>query len=325
MTPKRRLRNITVKEISLVRAGDNPPARVLLFKSREPDPLPSVGERFRSALATLRKRLGYEPSAATRAEVLEEIEKAKGGLPPWLQGKKPKDDAPDESADDAPDDADAEDADEPEDTEEADPDAEDREEDKKVKKSLAAILAELPEDERAVVSDALAARDAELTKLRPAAALAPDPLAALPAPVRKQIEADRAERAELRKQVSDLRTASERTAFAKALGPIQALPTRDDALVELLFGLPVEKRTPLVELLKAADALIVRGGVLGGGLGTERDSLAGSALAKIDALAVEMRKIQPTLSIEKARAAVLNDHPELYDQAEEERRGGGLH
>lgn len=309
MKPKRRLRNLTVKEVALVRAGDNPPARISLFKARpdgDADDDPEPG-RLRQLLSAVRKRLRGGDAQRAERRLLAELEKAEAAadaaeeaLAAALEGDDPADDD-----------------DEPE-----DPEGSDKKEDPPVKKTYAQILAALPEEERGVVAAELAGRDAEIAKLKPKDP-PPDPMAALPAEFRKQLEDERAERAELKKQVEALRGAGERAAFAKTLEPLNHLPTKTDDLVGLLFDLPAEKRTALVGVLKASDALIARGGL--GALGSERDGAAGSALAKIDAAAQEIRKAKPELSIEKARTLAMEQNPALYEEAEAERRQGLLH
>lgn len=77
---KQKLRNLKVKEVSFVPSGDNPPARVLLFKAK-PDPAPPTRrERIRKAfLELLRKARGGSSSSALEQEAARMAEAADQG------------------------------------------------------------------------------------------------------------------------------------------------------------------------------------------------------------------------------------------------------
>lgn len=200
-------------------------------------------------------------------------------------------------------------------------------------KKLSEILAGLPDADRAVVKAALdesaakvTEQAAEITKLKAASTEPPDPYAGLPTAVRKELEEGKAERAAMAKQLADLKVAGEREAFAKGL-VFKALPGTPSEVADLIYDVPQEKRTKLVALLKAADAAAAQGGVLST-LGTDRGDPASGALAKIEAIATELRKSNPALSIEKARTRAMQENPDLYEEAEAERRSrlqGGVH
>lgn len=378
----RRLRNLTIKEVSLVPHGDNPPARIVLYKARAPRL--TTRERFTHLVGAVRKWIGDEPSEEVRKQLYDEVRSRQQGSTVldalrqrmealseslqsiiWfpndaereqdtetliaesvrqfadsieadaaalLAGKIYKlrvlwPDAPPEPAeftkalsdvleDDAGDVADDSTAAGPENP---------QPKEQPMAKNLAEILAGLTEADRAIVKTTIDGQAAEIVKLTPKEPV--DPLAALPADVRKQLETADAERAELKKQVDEMRIEREREAFGKTL-VLKALPVQIDEVVELLFGLPVEKRGKVVAILKAADEAVLRGGLLDT-LGTDRGAVAGSALQKIEERALELRKANPTISIEKARTQVLRENPDLYVLAENERaaalRGGALH
>lgn len=276
--PKRRLRNPIVKEVSFVRGGDNPPARLVLYKTRPP----------------------VELTAAECAE-LDAIEKLAAGP-----------------------------ARTPEET---------------MKKKLSEILAGLPEEERSVVQETLkaletkvtkaaedekaaatkyatelSARDAEIAKLKKTET-PPDPMASLPTEIRKQWEEDRAANATLRAEVAKMQLDAQRTAFAKSLEPIEHLPVKQDDLVDMLFEVPVEKRTKIVALIKVASDLVASGRVFDT-IGTDRnDPGSKSAEAQVEALAGEMVKNSGgSVTLAKARAQVWAQRPDLVKQSEAEHR-----
>ncbi len=79
---KRRLRNLTVKEVSLVTAGDNPPAKTILFKSLHRDEDKPSGRRRRrrkggefvdTVLALVASELGEEPDEAFAKRLFDEV------------------------------------------------------------------------------------------------------------------------------------------------------------------------------------------------------------------------------------------------------------
>src|SRR5262245_53973745 len=69
--PSRRLVNVVVKEVSLVGAGDNPGAQVVLFKAREQPR--TLRQRWTEKLAALRQRMGREPGAEVRKRLYDEV------------------------------------------------------------------------------------------------------------------------------------------------------------------------------------------------------------------------------------------------------------
>ena len=158
-----------------------------------------------------------------------------------------------------------------------------------------------------------------------------DPLDGLDPEVRKRIEPqlkaanERAVKAEtdnkaLTKRLDKIEADSERTAFEKGIGDLNGLPQKRDDLVDLLWTMQDEKaRSTMQKNLEAAAAAARRGnsifGAIGSDLGGDGD---GSAYAKIEAAATEIRKSNPMLTEAQSRAQAMNDNPELYDAYLEE-------
>ncbi len=158
-----------------------------------------------------------------------------------------------------------------------------------------------------------------------------DPLDGLDPEVRKRIEPqlkaanERAVKAEtdnkaLTKRLDKIEADSERTAFEKGIGDLNGLPQKRDDLVDLLWTMQDEKaRSTMQKNLEAAAAAARRGnsifGAIGSDLGGDGD---GSAYAKIEAAATEIRKSNPKLTEAQSRAQAMNDNPELYDAYLEE-------
>jgi hypothetical protein len=387
--PRKRLRNVNVKEVSLVGAGDNPPARVVLFKARgAPAPDRAAAARFNARVAELAKKLGAPPSAAALKELYDEVRERQQASDVydalrqrmsalsdslqsiiWFYPLSTADGepapAPDRAAliretvrqfadsidrdtedllagrlaklaerwpDASPTRADLETAvrevleslpESPADP--ATPAGSARTEESDVKKTLEQILAGLGSDEerevvKAAIAAAATAADPEAVKKAATEAA----LAALPEAVRKQLEADRAEQAALRKEMADLRKEREREAFAKTI-KIENLPAKSEELAELLFEPGAswpEQRAKIVAVLKAADAAMGRFGVFDP-LGSERGGAGeGSAAARVEQLAGELRKTEPTLSLEKARTRVRRENPQLYAEEQAELDAG---
>lgn len=183
----------------------------------------------------------------------------------------------------------------------------------------------------------LATANAEVTKLKEkdGGEADPDPLESLPEDVRKvvdpllksaQEEASKAttENADLRKRLDKIEQDSAREAFAKGIGDLKGLPQKRDEIVELLWTMPdAEARSTMQKNLEAAAAAARRGnlfGEIGSGMGGD----TGSAYAKIEAAATEIRKSNPKITEAQARAQAMNDNPELYDAYLEESPSGQL-
>lgn len=159
-----------------------------------------------------------------------------------------------------------------------------------------------------------------------------DPLKSLPEDVRKvvdpllksaQDQASKAttENADLRKRLDKIEADNARETFSKGIGDLTGLPQKRDDLVELLWTMTdAEARGTMQKNLEAAAAAARRGNVfgsIGSDLGGDGD---GSAYAKIEAAAVDIRKSNPKLTEAQARAQAMNDNPELYDAYLEEDR-----
>lgn len=382
-TAKERLRNLTVKAVALVPAGDNPPARILLAKSREAAQQRSLAGTFRELLSYARKALGREPGAEVRKQLYDEVRQRQQASAVydalmqrlsalaeslqsiiWWPAEGETRDAEtliresvQQFASSIEQDAAALIAgrimkvckawpDAPPDPEQLEaalraeletlhqPAGEPRTPTEEPVKKLSEILAGLPEADRAVVKAALDEGTAAVTKAKEehAAEIAklkadttpPDPYAGVPAAVRKRLEEADARNAQLEARVAKMQADGERAEFAKGL-VFKALPGTPAELAELIYDVPVEKRTKLVAIVKALDAAAAQGGVLQT-LGTDRgDPAAGSALAKIEARAQEIVKAAPGTSIEKARTQAMHENPALYEEAEAERRERLLH
>ena len=175
------------------------------------------------------------------------------------------------------------------------------------------------------------AQDTEIAKLRRAIVgekdPPQDPLEGLDPEVRKRIEpqlksANEAaakatlENAELRKRLDKVEADTARSTFEKSVGDLTGLPQKRDELVEMLWKFSDEKdREKMRKNLEAA-ATAARTGVfseLGSGL-----SEGGSAYAKIEEVAAEIRKGNPEMTEAVSKAKAMELHPELYDQYLEE-------
>ncbi len=154
---------------------------------------------------------------------------------------------------------------------------------------------------------------------------AEDPLEGLDDDVRKLVEpalksATEAgakltkENADLKKRLDKLEGDSALTTFGKSVGDLTGLPQKRDDLVDLLWTMDDEKaRESMQKNLEAAAAAARRGNVFGN-IGSDlAGGDTGSAYAKIQAAAVEIKKANPKLTVEQARAQAMNDNPELYD------------
>lgn len=176
------------------------------------------------------------------------------------------------------------------------------------------------------------AKDAEIAKLTKADGddTDPDPLEALPDEVRKVVDPllkaanDRADKAEesntsLTKRLDVIEADTARTKFEKSVGDLTGLPQKRDEIIDLLWTMTDDDaRGTMQKNLEAAAAAARRGNVfgeIGSGIG---GGDTGSAYAKIEAAAVEIRKADPSMTIEKARAQAMNDNPDLYDSYLEE-------
>ena len=163
---------------------------------------------------------------------------------------------------------------------------------------------------------------AEIAKLTPADD-DDDPLKGVDESVRKVMEpllkAQADEQTRVAKENTDLKTrlakieeTAARNIFEKSVGDLDGLPTPRAELIESLYKITdVESRAAMLKTLEAA-AAAARMGVLTGGIGSELTE-GGTAYAKIEALAEELRKTEPTLTAEIAKTRVMNAHPELYD------------
>ena len=178
----------------------------------------------------------------------------------------------------------------------------------------------------------LATANAEVVKLKKGEGGEgdPDPLESLPEDVRKvvdpllksaQDEASKAttENAAMRKRLDKIESDNAREAFAKGIGDLGGLPQKREDIVELLWTMQDEEaRATMQKNLEAAAAAARRGnlfGEIGSGLGGDGD---GSAYAKIEAAATEIRKAKPDMTEAQARAQAMNENPELYDAYLEE-------
>ena len=176
----------------------------------------------------------------------------------------------------------------------------------------------------------LATAAAEVAKLKKDPEGDPDPLESLPEDVRKvvdpllksaQEEATKAttENSDLRKRLDKIEADNARETFSKGIGDLNGLPQKRDDLVDLLWTMQDEEaRGTMQKNLEAAAAAARRGNVfgsIGSDLGGDGD---GSAYAKIEAAATEIRKGNSKLTEAQARAQAMNDNPELYDAYLEE-------
>lgn len=175
-----------------------------------------------------------------------------------------------------------------------------------------------------------AASATELAKLKGKDA-DPDPLEGVPEEIRKLVEpqlkaanertaAVETENSTLKVRLDKIDADLARVTFEKSVGDLNGLAQARDELVGTLWAIPdAEARLKVQKSLEAAAAAARRGdiyGEIGSGL-----SEGGSAYAKIEAAAEELRKADPKMSEAVAKAKVMNDHPDLYDAYLEETGG----
>ncbi len=159
----------------------------------------------------------------------------------------------------------------------------------------------------------------------------PDPLEGVPEEIRKIVEpqlkaanertaAVETENSTLKVRLDKIDADLARVTFEKSVGDLNGLAQARDELVGTLWAIPdAEARLKVQKSLEAAAAAARRGdiyGEIGSGL-----SEGGSAYAKIEAAAEELRKADPKMSEAVAKAKVMNDHPDLYDAYLEETGG----
>lgn len=188
------------------------------------------------------------------------------------------------------------------------------------------ILAKLPEEERKIVLEAMAAAAAAV---KVAAAKAEpetpaDPMAKLAPEIRKQLEAERAESAALKERVAkmeDDQLTREYVAKAAAFPHLPGLVTADLGLVLKAAdrGLPISKELgeKLTKAIASINATIAKSTLLegkGSSAPTPTD-----AQGKIEGIAKALRDKDPTLTSAKAYAKALKENPELYRQHEAEK------
>lgn len=325
---KTRLRNLTVKEVSLVASPDNPPARVLLFKAlhdpeedarriEEEEKGLSPAERRKRARIRAERDGKRQPGKVAKELYTRALQKLVEVL-----GHAPSDELRSELFDDVT--AFALDADHnpagpartPEGPNMAD-------------KTFDEIVAALPDAERGAVQKVLDTQAAELKKQTDALAVSAaeverltpeedeDPLKGVPEPVRKMIaeQASTFEKrdAENKVKILKLETERDRATFAKTLDELDSLAGTQEEYVDLLFDVPAEKRDKLVAAFKAANSA-ARLGILTP-LGSDRGADEGSALGQIEAIAKEIQKLDPTKTIEQARVTAYERNPQLYHEA----------
>ena len=181
--------------------------------------------------------------------------------------------------------------------------------------------------------DRVAELEAEIRKLKGESD--PDPLAALPAEIRKsvepilkatnaaleatrsELEKSRTHSAELEKKVTELRTQTAKDAFAKTVGDtLEGLAESREALIDQLWAVPEgAARDGMLKTLQSA-ATAARNGALFEEIGlTGTGDNASGSMAKIHAAALEIRKARPSLTIEQARVEAMRENPALYREA----------
>lgn len=380
--PKVWLRNPIVKEVSLVGAGDNRPARILIYKA-EPE-TQSLAERFRSALDAVRKALGREPSREVRKQLYDDVRQRQDArqvydalmlrmnalssslesiiwYPSDEEKARPLEDLVRETVQQFASSIEKDAAsllagriakrlakmreDEPAplpiseleavllaefemlkgagappEPEPTGPGEGRKLEDEPVKKEFPAILAALGEEDRKTVEAHLAAEIAKAKPADPAGAGSstpdPDPLAALPVALRKQLDeeraanaASRAENLALKQRMEKMEKSAARAEFRKSV-EFRNLSAPTDELVDALIELPEATRSLIVKTLGAANEIAGKGGAFTA-IGTDQGS-PGTAQHEIQSRAVELQKSDPKLTIEQARSAVLKADPDLY-------------
>ena len=191
----------------------------------------------------------------------------------------------------------------------------------------------LDKDTRAIVDkaleqaeqvDTLVAKVAELeekltTKAKPDAGGADDdPYASLPTEVQAALNKRDEELAEARAENLELRQKSQREAIEKRC-TFKSISGGDE-LVDVMLALSEDNRAKLEGVLKAADEAASKGGITDP-IGDEAGGDAGagsSAYAAIEAAGAELRKANPALTIEKAKAEAIRLQPELYENYRKE-------
>lgn len=142
-------------------------------------------------------------------------------------------------------------------------------------------------------------------------------LDSLPAPVRDLIQKNERETAEAKAESATIRKEADRREFAKAVD-FQFLPGTVDERVEALADLPREQRDAVVKVLGVADEALRRSGITKERGNDQGAGDAGTAEAQVEALAKEIRKSQPGITPEQARAQVYLDNPDLWAEVDAE-------
>jgi hypothetical protein len=198
---------------------------------------------------------------------------------------------------------------------------------KPVRKSmtLEEALALLPDDAKAVVTQALQAKAAEKTEDEPEdMAKRKD----LPEDVRKALADQRAEKEALEKRLALLEEGEQQRAFteiAKSIGRVHGLAPDELAQVLRLSkkSMPEDLSTKLTDHFRGSAELVKKSELFGErGSGRESDD-EGSAGARIESVAKALRDSDPKLTKAQAYSKALSQNPELYAAHERERATKG--
>ena len=135
----------------------------------------------------------------------------------------------------------------------------------------------------------------------------------VPEAIRKQMEADKAEREQLRKQLADAKDREETAVLKAQAGKLEKLSAKPEEVVDLLKKLDSEGRDSLMRILRSADELVGKGAeILQKGNGQDGEPAEDDPVAKVMVMVQELRKSNADMSDAQAKSEVFSKHPELY-------------
>ena len=137
----------------------------------------------------------------------------------------------------------------------------------------------------------------------------------VPEALRKQMQADKAEREELRKKLAQAQEREEIVALEKRAGEITKLAAKPEEIVSLLKGLDGDGRDLLMRVLRGADEMVAKGAeVLNKANGKDGEPADGvDPEEKVRKMAAELRKENSDLSEADALNLVFQRNPGAYD------------
>jgi len=135
----------------------------------------------------------------------------------------------------------------------------------------------------------------------------------LPANVMALLEKKDERIGKLETKLTEVIDVGKRAEIAKQVAEIAHQPTPSDELVDHLSKMEDEDRAFWLKQMTAQGELAKLGSLLPRG-SDQGNNAGGSAWAEIEAQATEIKKADPSTSIEKARRRVMEENPDLYDR-----------